>query len=325
VSATGTLLFQPGQGGEGVPLQWIDREGKTTPLQTRPADWYNPQFAPDGRRLAINIVDAKNNDVWIYEWSPPRFTRLTFDAADDRRPVWTPDGRRVAFASARADKSRLNLYLRQADGTGDEQRLTESRNQQQPLSWHPSGKFLAFEEQDAQTNVDLMILPMEGDDASGWKSGTPTAFLNTPFIEHDAAFSPDGHWLAYSSNETGRQEVYVRPFPGPGGKWQISAGGGASPTWSRTEPKLFYGTLNGEIMAASFKVEAGSFRPETPQLWAAEHFAWRGPNRPFDLHPDGKRFALMPAAQTLAGARPDHLTFIFNFFDQLRGIAPAKK
>ncbi len=144
--------------------------------------------------------------------------------------MWTPESRRIAFASARADKATLNLYWRRADGTGDEQRLTESKNQQQPGSWHPSGKFLAFEEQGPQTNLDLMILPMEGDEVSGWKPGKPTVFLNTPFTEHDPTFSPDGRWLAYSSNETGRQEICVRPFPGPGGKWQISTGGGAAPT-----------------------------------------------------------------------------------------------
>jgi serine/threonine-protein kinase len=323
VSMTGTLVYLPGQSADAVPLQWMDGEGKTTPLQTRPGAWYNPQFAPDGRRLAINIVDGQN-DVWVYEWARDTLTRLTFDAADDRRPLWTPDGRRIVFASARADRATLNLYWRRADGTGDEQRLTESMNQQQPASWHPSGKFLAFEQQGPQTNADLMILPMEGDDASGWTPGKPTVFLNTPFTEHDPTFSPDGRWLAYSSNDTGRQEVYVRPFPGPGGKWQISTEGGAGPTWSRTKQELFYGTLNGQIMVAPFRVEGDSFLTEKPQPWSVGHFAWWGPNRGFDLHPDGERFALAPAART-PEAKPDHLTFVFNFFDELRGVAPAKK
>ena len=324
VSTTGTLVYLPRRNTDATSLQWMDREGKTAPLQTRPATWYNPQFAPDGRRLAINIVDGQN-DVWVYEWARETLSRLTFDAADDRRPVWTPDGRWIAFASARADKATLNLYWRRADGTGDEQRLTESQNQQQPASWHPSGQFLAYEEQGSQTNSDLMILPMAGDEASGWKPGRPTAFLKTPSTEHEPTFSPDGHWLAYSSNETGRQEVYVRPFPGPGGQWQISTGGGAGPTWSRAKPELFYGTPNGQIMVVPFAGDGDSFLPEKPQLWSTGRFEWRGPNRAFDLHPDGERFALAAPAQASPGAKTDHVTFIFNFFDDLRSIAAARK
>jgi eukaryotic-like serine/threonine-protein kinase len=269
-------------------------------------------------------VDGQN-DVWVYDWARDTLTRLTFDSADDRRPVWTPDSSRIAFASARADKATLNIYWRRADGTGDEQRLTESKNQQLPAAWHSSGRFLAFEEQGPLTNADLMILPMEGDEVSGWKPGKPTVFLNTPFTEHDPTFSPDGRWLAYSSNETGQQEVYVRPFPGPGGKWQISTGGGVGPIWSRSKPELFYGTLSGQIMVAPLRVEGDSFGTEKPRLWSDTLFAWRGPNRAFDVHPNGEQFALAPTSQTPAGPKPDHLTFIFNFFDELRSIAAAQK
>jgi hypothetical protein len=200
-----------------------------------------------------------------------------------------------------------------------------STNQQQPASWHPSGKFLVFEEQRSQTNSDLMVLPVSGDEVSGWKPGTPAVFLNTPFIERDAAFSPDGKWLAYSANDTGREEVYVRPFPGPGGKWQISTGGGAAPTWSRTTHDLFYGTVNAEIMVAPYTADGDSFRTGKPRLWSSVRFVRFGPNRAFDLHPDGLRFALVPAAQKIAGPNQDHLTFIFNFFDELRGIATATR
>ena len=137
-------------------------------------------------------------------------------------------------------------------------------------------------------------------------------------------FSPDGRWLAYSSNESGRNEVYVRPFPGPGGKWLISTGGGIYPTWSRTKHELFY-ALNGQIMVAPYAVEGDSFRAEKPRLWSEGRFVTRGLNRMFDLHPDGERFALAPVAQTPSGAKQDHVTFIFNFFDELRRIAPVKR
>ena len=137
-------------------------------------------------------------------------------------------------------------------------------------------------------------------------------------------FSPDGRWLAYASIESGRTEVYVRPFPGPGGKWQISTGGGNYPTWSRTKRELFYGTSNGQIMVAAFTVEGDSFRAEKPRLWSEGRYMTRGSSRMFDLHPDGERFALAPAAQAPGGAKQDKVVFIFNFFDELRRIAPAR-
>ncbi|MDO8795193.1 MAG: protein kinase [Vicinamibacterales bacterium] len=321
VSASGTVVYVPGPSSSGSPIQWMDHEGKTTPLRATPANWFDLLFAPDGHRLAFQIL-GEQLDIWVYEWARDTLTRLTFDPALDKKPVWTPDGRRLVFASARADKLTLNLYWQRADGTGDTQRLTESKQSQEAASWHPSGTLLAFEEQHPQTSYDLMILPMSGDEAAGWKPGTPTVFLNSPFSEREPMFSPDGRWLAYVSNESGRNEMYVRPYPGPGGKWQISTGGGNSPTWSRTKRELFYG-VNGQIMVAPYAVEADSFRAEKPRLWSEGRYTARG-NRMFDLHPDGTRVALAPVAQT-GGVKQDHVTFLFNFFDELRRIAPVAK
>jgi serine/threonine-protein kinase len=317
VSANGTLVYVPGQSTSGrSPIYWLDRKGKTTLLRATPVNWSNLQFAPDGKRLALEIVDGQD-DIWIYELERDTLTRLTSDSASHRMPVWTPDGRRIAFASTHADPSTPNLYWLRADGTGEAQRLTESKNLQLPGSWHPSGKVLAFEELNPQTGFDVMLLQMAGDDISGWKPGSPTVFLNSPFAERDPAFSPDGRWLAYSSNETGRQEVYVRPFPGPGSKLQISTGGGSLPTWSLTKHELFYGS-GQSIMVAPFAVEGNSIRAEKPRPWLNARYATRGTSRMFDLHPDGERFALRPAIQTQEHAKQDHVTFIFNFFDELR-------
>jgi Tol biopolymer transport system component len=298
----------------------MDHEGKTTPLRAAPANWFALQFSPDGRRLAMAIVE-KHSDIWVYEWARDLLTRLTLDQANAEGPVWTPDGRRIVFASARADKSTFNLYWQPADGTGDAQRLTESRNQQYPGSWHPSGRFLAFWEQNPTTSWDLKILPMEGDDVSGWKPGKPVVFLNSPGAQ-GPIFSPDGRWLAYVSLESGLSQVYVRPFPGPGGKTQISSGGGSFPTWSRTKHELLYSTPDHHIMVAAYSVEGDSFRPEKPRLWSDGRYADR-PWRAFDLHPDGERLAIGLGAQTPDGAKENHVTFIFNFFDELRRMAPA--
>jgi serine/threonine protein kinase/Tol biopolymer transport system component len=323
-SANGTLVYLPGQTtGAPLPIQWMDRLGKTTPLRTAAAPWINLRVAPSGDRLALQIFDARS-DIWIYEWGRDALTRLTFDRASNMNPTWTPDSGRIAFASMASGTSAANLYWQKADGTGDAQRLTESPNPQYPYSWHPSGRFLAFQEDHPQTNSDLMILPVEGNDASGWKAGKPTAFLNTPFTERGPMFSPDGRWLGYVSNESGgRFEVYVRPFPGPGGKWQVSTAGGDHPTWSRSRQELFYG-FNGQIMVVPFTVDGDSFRAERPRSWSDGRYTSRATNRTFDLHPDGDRFALA-AAQAPDGAGQDKVVFIFNFFDELRRIVPSTR
>jgi serine/threonine-protein kinase len=325
VSASGTLVYLPGEETSGVPIHWMDRDGKTPPLRSLPANWTALQFAPDGRRLAlqINMVGA-GADTWVYEWERDAFTRLLPDPGNHANPVWTPDGRRIVFGSSPANQGTLNLYWRRADGVGDAQRLTDSPYGHVPVSWHPSGKLLAFTELNPQTNFDLLILPMEGDENAGWKPGKPTVFLKTRFDERNPMFSPDGRWIAYQSNESGRDEVYVQAYPGPGGKWQVSTGGGGFPTWSRTARELFFGTPTQEIMMTAYAVEGSAFRAEKPQLWSNARYKPRGPFRPFDLHPDGKRFALAPAAPAPDGATQDHITVIFNVFDQLRGMAPSR-
>ena len=321
-SRNGTLVYLAGHSvGPGAPIHWMDREGRTTLLRAAPANWRNPAFSPDGQRLAMQINDGKQDDVWVYDWERDVLTRVTFDPSDENVPAWTPDGRRITFNSSQAGGKR-NLYWQRADGTGEAERLTESKHTQYSLGWHPSGRFLAFVEVNPKTISDLWVLPMEGDEASGFKPGTPTVFLSTPFNEFAPRFSPDGRWLGYTSNESGRLEVYVRPFPGPGGKWRISSGGGSSPTWSRTRRELFYLAPDGKIMVAPFTVEGDSLRAEKPRAWSEGRVAAMTGSRFFDLHPDGQRFAVLKAADEVTQARRDKVVFIFNFFDELRRIAP---
>jgi serine/threonine-protein kinase len=323
VSSNGVLMYVAGQNnGYDSPLNWMSHDGKTAPLRPMPSNWSNPHFSADGRRLALDILNG-NIDIWVYEWARDTLTRLTFDPGDDRKPVWTPDGKRIAFASDRA-KGPPNLYWQRADGTGDVQRLTESSNFQLPSSFHPSGKYLAFYENTAQNSTDLMILPIEGDDASGWRPGKPSVFLSTPATEREPMFSPDGSWVAYTSNESGRAEVFVRPFPGPGGKWQISTAGGDWPTWSRTGHELLYQTPDRRIMVVPYTVEGNSFKADKPRVWSEKAILGRPRQRAFDLHPDGERIAAaIPSDQP--EEKLDQVTFIFNFFDELRRIAPPSK
>jgi len=190
-----------------------------------------------------------------------------------------------------------------------------------PTSWHPSGKFLAFNEANPQTGLDILILPLTGDEVSGWMLGKLTVFLNDPFSEFQAAFSPDGLWLAYMSNESGRNEVYVRPFPGPGGRWQVSTAGGGWPTWSRSRRELFYRGEDGRIMVVGYNVEGDSFRAEKSRVWSPGLVPLRVDNRTYDMHPDGERVAVLKASEDEAGR--NHVIVIQNFFEELRRIAPT--
>jgi serine/threonine-protein kinase len=325
VSPTGTLVYLSDRNiHTRVPMAWLGVDGKIAPLRIVPADWSNVSFSPDGSRLAMDVSDGKTTDIWVYEPARDIPTRLTFGPGNPERPVWTPDGKRIVFASTR--DGALNLYWQRADGSGDAQRLTSSPSPEGAWSWHPSGKLLAFHELTPNNNDDVLILPIEGDETTGWKPGKPRPFLNGPYAERAPMFSPDGRWLAYQSTETGRDEVYVRPYPGPGGKWRVSTDGGQTPTWSRTKRELFYATLDQQLMVVSYTVDGDSFRADRARPVSDVRLIERprtGPVRSFDLRPDGTRFALAPVDNT--EPKQDKVVFVFNFFDELRRVAPARK
>jgi serine/threonine-protein kinase len=310
-SNQGTLVYVPRESALEYTIEWMDRAGRREPLRDVPESYSNPRFSPDGRRLAVDVRD----DVWVYEWGRGTLTRLTLGSGKNTRPVWTPDGKHITFASEGS------LFWRHADGTGETERLTRSEKRQNPGAWHPSGKFLAFTE--LGNDTDIMILPMEGSEASGWKPGTPEVFVHTPFVQTSPEFSPDGRWLAYMSSESGRFEVYVRPYPGPGGASQVSSDGGIFPAWSRTRRELFYQALEGRIMVAPYTVAGDELVPDKPRVWSEARFAKGLPRtRPFDLYPDGERFAVIQSPQA-AETEQSKVVFILNFFDYLRRIAPV--
>ena len=316
-SHEGTLVYLPGVSTRGqFTLNWLDRKGETKPLRDVTASYRDVRLAPGGQRLAVEIIDGARSDIWVYAWERDTLTRLTFDAASEGDPVWSPNGEGLVFRSTR--ESPGNLYWKRADGSGEVQRLTESRNLQTPASWHPTGNFLAFLENDPETNFDIRILPLEGDQRSSWKPGQATTFLSAPFEELFPAFSPDGRWLAYQSNESGQREIYVRPFPGPGGKWQISSGGGQIPIWSENGKELFYLSPARQIMVATYSAEGESFGASKPRLWSEGRIADRSFAREYDLHPDGERFAVLMAAEEQKEEKRDHVILIENFFELLR-------
>jgi Tol biopolymer transport system component len=324
-SETGNLVYVAGRGVQNVSIYWMDREGKFTPLRETPNDYTNLALSPDGKRLALEIFDGKRRDIWVYEWERDALTRLTFAGELNQNPVWTPDGQRIVYSSLQKGGA-PNLWWIRADGAGDAQRLTESKSVHYASSWRPDGKVLAFQQLNPDTNWDIMTLPIEGNEKSGWKPGEPKPFLNSPSIEPEPTFSPDGRWLAYESNESGSYEVYVRPFPGAGGKWRISTGGGHFPKWSRNGKELFYRTEDNKIMVVTYTASGDSFRADKPQLWSPGQFTDRGLANPnFDVHPDGKRFAVLKAPGTGQTATVNKVSFIFNFFDDLRRKVPPGK
>ena len=332
VSSDGTMAYVPGAiSSAATPVEWLTRDGKTSLLRAAKADWGNPRFSPDGQKLAIDIFDGKQRDIWVYEFARDTLTQLTFDAAEDRGPVWTTDGRRIAFASDRAKAGVYNMYWVNADGTGQVTRLTDSPNTQWPAAWHPSGTFLAFTETRGTTGPDLMVLPMAGDATRGWTPGTATVFLSTPAAEAVPMFSPDGRFIAYTSTEASPSgfDIYVRPFPGPGGKWRISTTGGVYPEWSATTHELLFAAYldptPSKIMAAPYAVVGDSFQVETPRVWSPTSVQKATTsNSAYDLHPDGKRIAAAAVVDQGTTVQ-DKVVFFFNFADYLAKIAPGKK
>jgi Tol biopolymer transport system component len=322
VSATGNLVYVPGSfARQNVAVYWMDREGKFTPLRLTPGDYYNPALSPDGKRLALEIHDRKRSDIWLYEEEGDRLTRLTFAGESNSYPVWTPDGRRIVYTSL--DKEGLeNLWWIPADGSGNAQRITRSISSiQHARSWRPDGKVLAFRQYNTETSWDVMTLAIEGDEKSGWKSGQPQVFVNSVSYEMEPAFSPDGRWLAYMSSESGKFEVYVRPFPGPGGKWQISNGGGWYPKWSHDGKELLYRGPDNKITAVTYAASGDSFHADKPQPWSPSQLRdhWIGfITYNFDPHPDGKRVVVLKAPGTEDDAVVNKLNIVLNWFQELK-------
>jgi len=238
ISTTGSLVYVSGslQSAQSR-LVWVSRNGVEQPLAAPAHAYQDPRLSPDGRRVAVSIAEQETH-VWLYDLSRETLTRLTFEGNTNYTPVWTPDGKRIAFESNR--EGPYNVFWQLADGSGGLERLTTSEYLQGPSSWSPDGQLLAFHEINPATGVDIWVLRLGDPSASSGQGRKAQPFLRTPFNEASPRFSPDGRWLAYISDESGRYEIYVQPYPGPGGKWQISAEGGRGPVWNPNGRELFY-------------------------------------------------------------------------------------
>jgi eukaryotic-like serine/threonine-protein kinase len=324
ISDNGTLVYVAGSAVDrNLSIYWMDAEGKFSPLRETPAEYGSLALSPDGKRLAMDIRALKKTDIWIYDLERDTLTRLTFaaDAADGNfRPVWTPNGERIVYNSSEKGKAQ-NLWWIRSDGGGSPERLTQSDSIQISGSWTPDGKTLAFAQLNPGTGMDLMTLSVDGSEKTGWKPGQPKTFLNTTFLETDPEFSPDGRWIAYISNESGANEIYVRPFPGPGGKTQISTGGGSLPQWSRNSKELYYiASTRDKIMTVSYSAIGDSFRAEKPRVWSSGQISERGSYVP---GPDGKKIGVLKSPGAVDAAPINKVEFIFNFIDQIRSKVSA--
>jgi len=313
-SRTGVLTYL--RGGPEVaryPIVWVDRKGGTTKLLDEPGAYANPRLSPDGKRLALTVLKDGNFDIWVHDLERGVPTRLTFDDASDSEQVWSPDGRYIAFSSGRSKTD--NIYRKRADGSGDEERLTTSDDPHWANAWAPDGQSLAVSQLRGNGNFDVMTLTLAD------KQLTP--LLTSSFRESDPAISPDGHWVAYASNEAGRAEIYVRPYPSGSGRWQVSDNGGAYPRWSGSGRELFY-RVDGGLMVASIEADGESIRTGKPAR------LFTGPFRgglgglaisgntfaDYDVSADGQRFVMFPSTEVESTNR-GVVTFVTRWFDDL--------
>lgn len=321
VSRTGTLVYVPGSvgglQGPQLSLVWVNRQGREEPINAPPRAYMYPRLSPDGARVALDIRDQEN-DIWVWDLTRQTLTRLTFDPGLDRAPVWTPDGRRVIFSSQRGGVvGGGNVFWQLADGTGTVERLTTSPDAQYPSSIAPDGTRVVFRGDGPKTGRDLSVVVL---------GSTPRAetLLQTTFNEENGEISPDGHWLAYQSNESGQEQIYVRPFPKvDAGRWQISPAGGSRPLWARSGRELFYLDANSVLTAVPVRTTPG-FSAGNPAKVFDTRYAVPQNARTYDVSPDGQRFLMIKdnaTAGPASNATPASMVVVLNWFEELKRLA----
>jgi eukaryotic-like serine/threonine-protein kinase len=319
-SSSGVLAYRLAKMGPGLSaLTWFDRQGKELGAAGEPGAYayFDLALSPDGLRVATSRSNLRassfDQGIWLLDLARGVSARFTFDLAPDSSPIWSPDGSRIAFAAARAGGT--GIYQKASNGAGKEQTLLAATEDPKfPNDWSRDGRFLLYTKQDPRTKADLWVLPLASD---GTPSGAPTPFANTEFSEGQGQFSPDTRWIAYASDESGRPEIYVQPFPPPAGggsKTQVSRDGGSQPRWRRDGKELFYLSLDGKLMAVEV-VEEPAFRAGVPRSFfqvpvvrmetGLDVLRW-------DVTPGGKSF-LIDTAKTSSAP----LTVVLNWTAEL--------
>jgi Tol biopolymer transport system component len=298
----------------------VDRKGVAQPLPAPPHAYFNPRLSPDGRQVVFNIGEAGKSDIWIYDLMRDALTRLSFEGIN-AFPLWTPDGKRVVYRSQRSGA--YNIFWQPADGSGAEELLTTSQFLQTPFSFSPDGRTLAYNIQAPKTAYDIWRLPLDGE-------RKPQLFLQTPFNERVQQISPDGRWMAYASDESGRYEVYVQPFPAPGGKWQISTDGGTEAAWSPKGNELFFrtGGQREKMMVVDIQTQP-SFSAGKPRLFFegsyANNTAGGAVSANYSMAPNGQHFLMLKPVQQQQSAALTQINVVQNWFEELKRRVPVGK
>ena len=316
ISNSGWLVYAPG----GVnpdrqdSLVWVDMKGNATPVISFQAPFFAPRLSPDGHKI-VYITAGREWHAWIYDLDRRVAAQLTAEGKTDFA-LWTPDGKRLVFKWWAPGKE-SNIFEQAADGSSPMQRLTTSDNHQVPGSFSPDGATLAFVELNPQTGWHINLLDMN--------TRKVTPFLNSKANQMYPEFSPDGHWMAYTSDESGRMEVYVRPFPGRGGKWQLSAEGGSSPLWSRDGKRLSYVGPEGDEYWVTDVHTDGTFSVSKPRLlFNTKDCSCAYPTRGSDISLNGQRFLMVKRGER----KPQPVTeliLVQNWFEELKRLAPTGK
>jgi Tol biopolymer transport system component len=296
-------------------LVWVDHKGGAEPIASFKAPFFAPRLSPDGQRIAYTTL-GREQPLWVYDLNRGTASRLT-DEGRTSFVTWTPDGKRVVFDWSKTGAP--NLYWQPADGSSAMERLMTSDYWQFPGSWSPDGTTLAFVEWPQLNIGDVLLLDL--------RSRRITPFLNSRADERYPEFSPDGRWMAYASDESGRWEVYVRPFPGPGGKWLISQEGGMAPLWARDGKQLFYksGPWGHEkVWVVDVRTDGGFSASKPRLLFNAPGLGSGNPIRTWDLSLDGQRF-LMVKIEEAKSTPVTEMVLVMNWFEELKRLAPTNR
>ncbi len=310
VSQNDTLVYRTGPGAPESQLVWLDRMGKQLGQVGAQATLLVPSLSPDESKVAVTIA----NDVWVLDVVRNTSSRLTFDGTAVI-PIWSPDGGHILYRSQRASPG--DLYQKLSTGTGTEEALSKSNTQKSPTDWSLDGRFIVYETQDPKTNVDIWALPTSGDRPST-SSGRPEPaegrkpfpLLQTESNEQQARISPDGRWIAYTSDETGKPEIYVQSFPAAGGKWQISTAGGADARWRRDGKELFFISTDRKLMAVDVKADATIQAGLPHELFDARVSGLTDVRTHYAVSRDGQRFLVNRLSE---GDASSPITVVLNW------------
>jgi Tol biopolymer transport system component len=315
LSDEGSLIYVEGDAWTpSCTVVRVNLDGNVETLLTEERPVAEPSLSPDGRHLAMTISEGSNMDIWLYTMARGTLTRLTFDSGEDFNPIWSPDGQRIVFASEMSGGAPL-LHWMPADGSAAPVILQTGEPETNwliPLTWSPDGETLSYQTASIEKGPDIWLLPLTGEPE-------PQPFATTDFDESGASFSPDGRWIAYHTDESGRLEVYVQPFPGPGGKQQVSTDGGAWPVWMPNGGALCFRRGN-KLMLVEIDGDTELVLGKPRVLFTGRFTYGIGNHANYSITPDSEGFVLVALEEQ---EPPKHLNLIVNWFEELKRLVPV--